>query len=206
MTYDISDEEKHQANRAIICVNNASKLLEQASNYLSHMNTPFKDNPGSKPDDIVNNRAVIRRFRDQAIENFNKFKSQTFECIKLLQIFSSDTQIIKLMKSLISSIEELDKKLDKFKNTFNDLESKDFSTDITKSMDDIQKQCDSTSDILEERLKSHIQNNILSTSWVDAVGKELQVKVEKKTPLLLDLSKQRQEQLNDVLTKNKKNT
>lgn len=203
MTYNVSDEEKRQAERAIMSLNSANKSLEKASLHLDIMKTPFTDNPDIKPKEVMDARVAIRRFRDKAVDNFNEFKHLAFQCINLMQLFSSDTQTIKLTKSLISSIDDLEVKVNKFVDLFDNLEAKDFISNVTKSMTDIQKQCDSISEILDDRIKNHIQSNILATNWVDSVSKELQVKIEKKKPLLLELFNQRQNQLNDALVNEK---
>lgn len=201
MTYEVSDGEKRQAERVIICLNSTKKALEQASIHLDIMKTPFTDNPDIKPKEIMDARVAIRRFRDKSVDNFNGFKHLAFQCINLMQSFASDTQTVKLMKSLISSIDDLEDQVNKFIDLFDNLESKDFVKNVVKSMEDIQKECDSIQEILDDRIKNHIQSNILATNWVDSVSNELQIKIEKKTPLLLDLFNERQNQLNDVLTK-----
>ena len=66
-------------------------------------------------------------------------------------------------------------------------------------MEDVQKKCDDVDEIIDERIKTHIQSNILATSWVDSVSTELQTKVEKKTPLILDLFNKRQDQLHSII-------
>ncbi len=203
MTYDVSDDEKRQAERVIMCLNSAKKELEKASVHLDVMKTPFKDNPEIKPAEIMDARAAIRRFRDKSVDNFNTFKHTAFQCVNLMQLFASDTQTIKLMKSLISSIDDLQNKVNKFVDLFDNLESKEFVKSIVDSMESIQKQCSSVEEIIDDRIKTHVQSNILATSWVDAISKELQVKIEKKTPLLLDLFNKRQDQLNEVFTKAK---
>jgi hypothetical protein len=71
--------------------------------------------------------------------------------------------------------------------------------DVTAAIEGIQKQCDEIDEIIDERIKSHIQTNILASSWVDAISNDLQMKIEKKTPLIVDLYNQRQEQLNDAV-------
>jgi 50S ribosomal subunit-associated GTPase HflX len=53
--------------------------------------------------------------------------------------------------------------------------------------------------IIDERIKTHIQTNILATSWVDSISNDLQMKIEDKTPLILDLFNARQQQLNDSI-------
>lgn len=199
MSYDVSDSEKQQAEKALLYFRAAAKNLMQASDHLNIMKTPFKDNPEMTPDDIMKERAVIRRFRDSAIDNFDKFKRTSFDCVNLMQTFSSDTQTLKLMKSFIAAVDELEVKVNNFAELFNDLQSKDFSKDVVTSIEDIQKQCDDIDQIIDERIKSHIQTNILASSWVDSISNDLQMKIEKKTPLIVDLYNQRQNQLNDVV-------
>ncbi len=199
MTYEVTDAEKMQAERALLCFDHTIKLLDLASDHLNIMKTPFKNNPEMSPEEVMKARAALRRFRDKSVENFNDFKNTAFKCVNLMQDFSSDTQTVKLMKSFVSSVDELENNVNKFIDLFNDLESKNFSKDVVTNIEDIQKQCEEIEEIVDERIKSHIQNNILAKSWVDSVSNNLQMKVEKKTPLILDLFNRRQEQLNDII-------
>lgn len=199
MSYDVSDTEKQQADKALLYFKAAEKFLMQASDYLNIMGTPFKDNPEMTPEDVMKARAVIRRFRDKVIENFDKFKRVSFECVNLMQTFSTDTQTLKLMKSFITSVDDLEVKVNHFADLFNDLQDKDFAKNVVSSIDDIQKQCDDIDQIIDERIKNHIQKNILATSWVDSISNDLQMKIEKKTPLIVDLFNKRQDQLNEAI-------
>ncbi len=199
MSYDVSDAEKQHAEHALLAFKSAANLLTQASDYLNILKTPFKDNPDMTPEDVMKARPVIRRFRDKAIDNFDLFKETAFKCVNLMQTFATDTQTLKLMKSFITSIDELEVKVNAFAELFNDLESNDFSKSVVTQIEDIQKKCDDLDEIIDERIKSHVQNNILATNWVDAVSTDLQTKVEEKTPLILDLYNKRQDQLNDAV-------
>lgn len=199
MTYDVSDSEKLQAERALLCFNHVLKLLDIASNHLDIMKTPFKNNPEMSPEEVMKARAAIRRFRDKSIENFNEFKIASFKCVNVMQIFSSDTQTLKLMKSFISSIDDLEVKVNDFADLFNDLEDKDFPKNVITCIEGIQKQCEEIDEIVDERVKSHIQSNILAKNWVDTVSDDLQMRVQKKTPLILDLFNKRQDQLNNII-------
>lgn len=199
MSYNVSDSEKQQAEKALLYFKAAEKFLVQAADHLNIMKTPFKDNPDMTPEDVMKARAVIRRFRDKAIDNFDKFKKVAFDCVNLMQTFESDTQTLKLMKSFIASVDNLEVGVNQFADLFNDLQSKEFVKDVTTAIESIQKQCDEINEIIDERIRSHIQTNILASSWVDAISNDLQMKIEKKTPLIVDLYNQRQEQLNDVV-------
>lgn len=199
MSYEVSDAEKAHAERALLCFQSALKVLRQANDHLDIMKTPFKDNPDVNPDEVMKARAAIRRFRDKSIDIFNHFKEIAFKCVNSMQSFASDTQSVKLMKSMITAVDELEVKVNDFSEIFDDLQSKDFAKNVVSAIQNIQDQCDDIEEIIDERIKPHIQNNILATSWVDSVSQDLQMNIEKKTPLILDLYNQRQEQLNDAI-------
>lgn len=202
MSYNISDAEKMQAEKALICFNQTEKLLKQAQDHLNIMKTPFKEDPSIKPEDIMTARAAIRRFRDKAVENFNQFKIAAFQCINAMQIFSTDTQTLKIMKSFIASVDELEDSVNKLIDLFDDLQDSDFVKNVVTNIEQVQNKCDDVEEIIDERVKPHIQTNILSVSWIDAVSKDYQMNIEKKTPLILELNNARQDQINDYL-KNK---
>lgn len=199
MTYEVSDAEKVRAEKALIFFDHTNKLLKLASEHLDIMKTPFKNSPDMDPKEVMKARAAIRRFRDKCVENFNEFKKSAFRCVDAMQSFGSDTQTVKLMKSFVSAIEDLEAKVNHFIDLFNDLEDKDFSKNVVSSIELIQDECDDLDEIIDERIKDHIQQNILNSSWVDSVSDELQHKIEPKTPLILDLFNKRQDQLNETI-------
>lgn len=199
LTYEISDAEKIQAGRALICFNYTLKLLAMASEHLNIMKTPFKDHPEISQEEVMDARAAMRRFRDKSVENFNEFKIAAFKCVQIMQHFSSDTQTVKVMKSFISSVEELETSVNDFVDLFGDLESKTFAKDVVDSAEIIQKQCEDVEDIVDNRIKSHIQSNILAKNWINNVSDDLQLKIEKQTPLILDLFNKREDQLRDQI-------
>jgi hypothetical protein len=199
MSYEVTDEEKHQAEKAILYFNHAARLLNGASDYLNLMKTPFKESPDISPEEIMKTRAALRIFRDRAVKQFNIFKYASFKCVKSMQHFSSDTQTLKLMKSFISSIDDLQIKVNKFVELFSNLQDKDFVKNIVENIESIQDHSETIDSVIDERIKPHIQNNILASNWVDDVSNELQIKLNKKTPIIIDLFNKRQEQLNEVL-------
>jgi len=199
MTYEVSDAEKQQAEKAILHFNYTLKMLSLASKHLNIMKTPFEENQDMTPEAILKARVAIRRFRDQTADNFNDFKDSAFKCVNAMQEFAADTQTIKLMKSFISAIDKLEIKVNDFIKLFDELDSKEFAKEAVAAINDIQNQCEEIDKIVDERIKEHIQSNILAKSWVDSVSNKLQTKIEKKTPLMLDLFNQRQDQLNKEL-------
>lgn len=199
MSYSITDDEKRQAEQAILYFNHASKLLSNASDYLNLMKSPFKENLDIPSEEIIKTRAALRIFRDKAVKKFNIFKYASFKCVKIMQHFSSDTQTLKLMKSFINSIDDLQLKVNRFVEIFSNLQDSAFTKNIVDSIEFIQKQSDEIDSIIDERIKSHIQNNILASNWVDDVSNELQIKLENKTPTIVELFNKRQEQLNEIL-------
>ena len=203
MSYDVTDDEKMIASKAILRFKHTTKLLDMASDYLNIVNTPFKDNPDMTKEDIFKTRVALRRFRDEAIDKFNIFKDAAYKCVSIMENFSSDTQTVKLMKSFINSIDDLEKKVNEFADLFNDLESQDFSKKIVEEIDKVKDQCKDVNSIINERIKSHIQTNILASNWTNEVGNRLQTQINKKKPLILSLFDNKENELdkefNDIL-------
>ena len=199
MSYSVSDEEKMQAERALMYFDHSIKQLELASKHLDLMKVPFKNNPEMDPKEVMKARAPIRRFRDKSVENFNLFKRSAFQCVKLMQDFSNDTQTVKLIKSFITTVNDLETKVNDFVKLFSDLEDKDFPNKIVSSIEGVQSKCDDIVEIVDDRIKDHIRRNILATTWVNSVGDELEMKIEPKVPLILDLYNKRQDQLNETI-------
>ncbi len=199
LSFDISNEEKDQAEKAILYFDHTCKLLEIAKDHLNIMKTPFKDNPEIDTKEITKARAAIRRFRDKVVENFNEFKQEAFKCVNAMHIFASDTQTVKFMKSFIALVDELEKKVNKFVELFDNLEDKEFVSKIIESLELIQEQCDEVQETVDERILPHIQTNILANSWVNSVSNDLQMQIEQKTPLIVELFNQRQDQINDLV-------
>lgn len=199
LTFDVSPAEKIQARKATVFFNHAIKLLDVAKDHLDVMKTPFKDSPNMTPEDVMKARSGVRRFRDKAVENFNEFKRAAFQCVRSMQPFSTDTQTTKLIKSFIGSIDDLEFQVNKFVELFSDLEDQNFTTNVVEAIEKIQAKCEEVEEIVEDRIKKHINQNILSATWVDDVGEELDLKIEKETPLLMQLYNDRQDQLNDAI-------
>lgn len=199
MTYDITDDEKRYAEQALTNFDGAAKLLEAASENLNLIKTPFKDNEPSTPEEILETRAALRRFRDSCVQKFNAFKTKAFSCVNSMKEFGSDTMTAKLMKSFISSVELLETDVNEFLQVFDDLKAKDFQTKIVSSCEDIQLKCEDIADIINQRIKNHIQENILSKNWVDTVSNELQTNVEKYVPILTEINREEKEKLNQTI-------
>jgi uncharacterized protein (UPF0335 family) len=196
-SFEITEAEKQQAEKAIIAFNRAKKMLQIAINHLDIMYIPFKDNSDISKEQIIKFRYALRNFRDRVIENFNQFKLAAFKCVALMQVFSSDTQTFKLIKSFISSIDDLEDNVNDFADLFNDIKSQDFTKNIITSINEIKKDSKEIEDIIDDRIINHVQSNILGRTWVDSVSTETKIKIEKEDPLLLNLFKQRQKLLSN---------
>lgn len=199
--YDVSSEEKQQAEKALLCFEHTEKSLYQATSHLDKMAVPFKDHPDMKEEEIIQYRATFRQFRDKVLENFTAFKMDAFKCIQSMQPFMSDTQIVKLMSLFEASVEDIEDQVNKFAELFDSLESKTFIAELNKSIDGIQKSCDEIKDIIDERILEHIKDNIIGKNWISHISDQFQMSIERQTPIMVDLFKQRQEQLHNLKNK-----
>jgi hypothetical protein len=202
LSYRVPSAEKDVAVKAIATFTNLVAILQTNDDYLNLLYVPFKDNPAISTEHVNKSRAALRRYRDKTSDNFNILKKAAFKCFIAFQPFSSDTQVVKLNKSFVLSVSDIDKQASRFIDLFSNLESKDFPKAIVSSIDNIKKQIAQLKQIINDRILTYIQNNILARSWVDNVSEELQHKVEKKIPLSVELFNERAKKLEDDKAKN----
>lgn len=195
MTYQVSSEEKDAANKIILYLDHLIKIGKFCDKHLDLIYIPFKDNANITPEQTFKARAALRRYRDKVADNFNVMKRQSFKSFVLIQPFSVDTQVVKLSKSFVLSINDIEKQVNRFIELFSNLNSKEFGAAVVKGAEGIKKELAQLEQIIEDRIKPHIQNNILARNWVDSVSDELQEKVETKIPLSIELVNKRKEKL-----------
>lgn len=191
LTYQVSDDEKDQAQKAMRWFNFCLKQLEQCKDHLNLIYNPFKDGENISPDKIFEIRATLRRYRDKVIENFNLLKKIAFKAYATMQPFTSDTQTEKILKSYVAVIENLETQVNRFADLFANLKSEEFTKGVISGIDNIMKEIAQLDQLINERMKTHIQTNILAKGWVDSVSESLQEQVEKKSPLVMRLHQDR---------------
>lgn len=187
LTEQVSEQEKKNARKAIFLFKKSTDQLDKAKNYLNVIYTPFKDNQDITPEHTHKYRFFLRKFRDKSVDNFNSFKISLYKCIVVMQHFSSDSDIFKLVNTLITSVEDLEIMVNKYVDLFDRLDSKEFSKDLVTSVDKIFKQTDKINELIEDRVIKKISNDILSKTWVDAIGEELNMEIKERQPSLLSI-------------------
>jgi hypothetical protein len=195
MSYEVPSEDKDRAEKALRGFDFLLKKLQIAGDHLDLMYVPFKENTNITPEQTYKARAALRRYRDKVADNFNSIKRIAFRCYVMLQPFSSDTQIVKISKAFIFSMSDIEKQVNRFIELFSSLEAKDFSQTVVKAIENVKKEVAQLEQIIEDRIKNHIENNILARNWVDSISTELQEKVEKRIPLSIELVNERNEAL-----------
>lgn len=198
MSYEITEGEKLQAEKILKSFSKLLKDLKTAEKTLDLMYNPFKNKSDITPEEIFKIRVSLREYRDTIIEKFNLFKKQAFISYSLMQSFVSDTQLVKIVKSFVSSINDLEKQVNRFAELFSQLDSKEFVPSVLKGIELIKKECAQIEEVIENRVSPYFQDNILAKTWVDTVGNEMQEKIKEKTPLMQQLL----EHKNKVLNKN----
>jgi hypothetical protein len=194
MSLPIPESHKKAAYLAIVQFDVANKELMMAKDYLVRVRTFFKDNAGLPPEEIVKSRVSLRHFRDRAIEKMNIFKVSAEKCIRTLSEFVNDTQIMKLIKSFNNSVNDIELDINsEFVELFSNLEDKSFSDNLVKSIDKIENKISEISDLMVGRIKRHLQEHILGSTWLDTVKNTVEtdkIDLDKNEPLLLKLRRE----------------
>ncbi len=195
-SFDIPKEEKELAAQAIKIFDNCLEKLNAANKYLDIMYVPFKNNSDIPTDKVLKYRAHMRQFRDNTIEKFNEFKVAAFKCVVGMNKFSTDTQTNILMKTFVNSISEMEEVVNDLSKLFDTLDDKDIISNILEKIDVIKSKSKEIEDLIKLRIMKHINDNILATNWVDNVSKDLNMSLNKPSPLYIDLYEKLQNKIN----------
>ena len=198
LSYSVTDEEKEKAEKSLAYYNFLLKTLKEAISHLDLIYTPFKDGEAITPEQSWGARSALWRYRDANIDIFNKVKRISFKCFALMHDFSSDAQVVKLNKSFVLAIGDLEKQVNRFAELFSELKSKEFGASVIKAIENIKKEVAQLEQIIEDRVINHIESNILNRNWVDSVSKELQQKIEDKIPNSIRLVEERNKMKNEA--------
>lgn len=194
MTYDISDAEKMYAEHAILAFNKLLVGIRKFVDHLDKMSIPFKGNVQVPPEQIWKAKTTFRNYRDESTNNLNNVKKLSFDCVKLMNNFMSDTQVEKIMKSFNMAIDDVTKQFDRFTRLFENLQDKDFISNCITAIDAVKKETAQLNQIIDERIKSYIENEILAKSWVDSVG-DFNLQMDDKVPFEKELLEAQKEKL-----------
>jgi len=184
MTSDIPDSEIKMAS--LLC-DHLSKIEGKINVSLEHLNgiyEPFKAVEQIPVEETIKNRVHLREFRDQVIDNFNNIlaaaKGKDF--LKILNHFSSDTQINELISSFEKSLNDIEKQVNLFLKLFSNLSAQDFKDRIILGIDNIKKQCSQLNQLINDRFINHMEENILKNNNMNAVAhfnKEKEILINK---------------------------
>jgi len=191
MSYEVTDEEKRNAKKALIHLDRLERALNIAKDKLELAYAPFKNKPDVSPEEVFRQRASLRDYRDQVIDSFNDVKKHSFYFYSIMQPFSFDTQTIKIVNSFVMGINDVEKQVNRFASLFSNLDSVDFVKTLVKSIENVKKEVAELEQIINDRIKTHIKDNILASTWVDTLSDQLQEKIDKKIPLVKKLVEDR---------------
>src|SRR5690606_16634469 len=109
--------------------------------------------------------------------------------------FSTDSSVEELMNSFVANLRELEKQVNYLLSIFSNLDSADFKDILIASIELIKKQSAQLRQLVNDRVLEYIDTNILAKNWESLVNDKFKDKIKSKTPLIIQLYRERQEKL-----------
>jgi glycyl-tRNA synthetase beta subunit len=113
-----------------------------------------------------------------------------------------DTETTKIRKSFISLVDELEVDVNKFAKLFSDLKDNTFVQSIVSILSNVEKKSEEIKEFIEDRIKNHIQKEVLGKTWIDSIKNEYGIDLDRPMPKLLELEEDRKKQLADMAGNN----
>lgn len=195
MTLEIPDAEKRIAEKAEESFESLLSHLKISLEHLDLIYKPFSKRDQVDSEEIHKHRAILRKYRDKVKENFENVLKVAYNSVSLMSEFSTDSSVEELMNSFVANLRELEKQVNYLLSIFSNLDSADFKDILIASIELIKKQSAQLRQLVNDRVLEYIDTNILAKNWESLVNDKFQDKIKSKTPLIIQLYRERQEKL-----------
>jgi hypothetical protein len=193
---EITDSEKQAAEEALLRLEEAIYHLKQSVEHLDVIYEPFDQHEDISTQSVVDKRGVLNRFKQASKKKFEHFKYLCILAMQKLHMFShGDTEIQEIMGALESSINDVEERLEEFYDVLSDYESPDFRDAVLASIDSVKEKSNEMEELVYDRIIEHINTNLIGKNWMSDAKDQLNIEMEEKTPLLIELFRQRQQMM-----------
>jgi len=193
MSFDISDSEKKLAEDAINLVLKVVNLLSLAKDHLDIMYNPFKKNNSVSTESLIRSRGKLNIYKQQVKKNFEEVKLVSFYAVTKLNNFKTDNHILELINSFKDSMSSLEKQVVIFLDILDDFKSEEFRDSVLAAIESIRKEILDLNNLVKDRIVTHIDENIIGKDWTSSIDNKLKDKVKEEVPLIIQLTKERNE-------------
>lgn len=195
MNFEVPDSEKKVAEQAVEHFEQLLTEFQDLTKYLDYIYLPFSKYDNLNMEMIVKYRDTFKQYRDQVQKKFIKITKLAYNCVALMNGFSTDVATEEIMNSFMGTIKELEKYMDTFISIFTNLNDTNFRQYLIATVDSIKKQKNQIRQLITDRILEHIDSNILAKDWADNLSEKLDRPIQERVPLVVQLFRERQEAL-----------
>jgi len=199
MSIDIPTSEKKIAQRVVRKFQFLIKKIDSFDKHLDILYNPFKSHENVSEKSIVDHRAALRRYRDKINDNFNEIKIFIVGCISDFNYFSSDPNIAELIASFNDNISNIQNVLENLASGLDNWQDKDYRNNIMKSIETVKKETEQLEKLINDRIITHINTNILTKNWTDNLDDKLKSSIKSKEPYIKQLQEEKEKKLKEML-------
>jgi dGTP triphosphohydrolase len=195
MSFNVPDSERRVAEKAVEHFEDLLSRMKLALEYLDLIYGPFAELAQADPEQVVENRVILRKYRDQVKRNFDKIMRKAYRCMLLMGEFNTDTSTGEMMNTFMQAMKDVEKQVNVLLSIFSNLNSAEFKNHLIASIDSVRKQVNQVKQMVNDRILEHVDTNILAKNWMSDLSERYHHTVQEKMPLVTELFKERQQAL-----------
>jgi len=160
-SYPISFEDKQAAENIKELAESMDSVIDNINKELELIYTPFKNNPNVSQKEIWDNRGQLRNYIKEINDHLNKFKEYGIQTLKWLKHFEPDTNFTSITNAFEKASEDLNLQFERLSDVVKNIDNPDLPKGLVTAIDNIKKESAQLKSIIDTRLISHINDNIL---------------------------------------------
>jgi hypothetical protein len=199
LSVQIPDDEKKIAASAVLHLEKFLKKLNAFNKHLNIIYNPFKEFQSVSDDSVKKYRSALWTYRGQIAENFQELKDLYGLCVKDVGYFDSDTDIIQLLNAFADDMDGFETQEKTLLNALANWDTSNYKDNIVNTITNVKQEIAEMRQMINDRIIDHINTNILVKDWSDGISDDLKKSIKEKEPLIVQLYKEREEQLKKLI-------
>jgi dGTP triphosphohydrolase len=195
MSFNVPDSERRVSEKAVEHFEDLLSRMKLAVEHLDLIYGPFSEIQQADPEEVVEHRVILRKYRDRIKINFDKIMRKAYRCMILLGEFSTDTTTAEILNTFMQAMKDVEKQVNTLLSIFSNLNSAQFKDYLIATIDAVKKQVNQVKQLVNDRILEHVDTNILAKNWMSDLSERYHHTVQEKMPLVVELFKERQQAL-----------
>lgn len=198
MSFKVPESEKQIARECLEILSLILNKLSLSNEHLDIIYNPFSKYQSISAEAINKKKGAFNRFKQQVKKNYEEIKTYSAYFVKKISNFDNDSHCSELISAFNDSYKDAENAVEDLLSSLDDLTDQNFRENIIVNIENIKKESAQLEQLIDARIMKYLNEDVLGKNWINDSIEQNKISIEEKEPIINQLSKYRQDILNNV--------